>query len=200
MATMTEDPQATADPVDVDDLAATDDAPTVPELDPEAALLCALLHTTDTPEARHITGHLTAGDFLSPRYGELYAVIADLITADEPHHPTRVLAALTSAGRMAGHHGRLLADALQTVTLLGTPAVGLTTLAADVLDAAYRRRFAATAHTLTRASAEAPTDELFEILLAQGRAMRTETERRASLTAGPTAAQEPSATDTTRKG
>ena len=43
---------------------------------------------------------------------------------------------------MAGHHGRLLADALQTVTLLGTPAFGLTTLAADVLDAAYRRRFA----------------------------------------------------------
>ena len=189
MHTMTEDPQATADPVDVDDLAATDDAPTVPELDPEAALLCALLHTTDTTEARHITRHLTADDFLTPRYGELFAVIADLVTADEPHHPTRVLAALTSAGRMAGHHGRLLADALQTVTLLGTPAVGLTTLAADVLDAAYRRRFAATAHTLTRASAEAPTADLFEILLAQGRAMRTETRRRASLTAGPTAAQ-----------
>lgn len=190
MHTMTaEDPQATADPVDVDDLAATDDAPTVPELDPEAALLCALLHTTDTTEARHITAHLLESDFLNTRYGELYAVIADLVTADEPHHPTRVLAALTSAGRMAGHHGRLLADALQTVTLLGTPAVGLTTLAADVLDAAYRRRFAATAHTLTRASAEAPTADLFEILLAQGRAMRTETRRRASLTAGPTAAQ-----------
>jgi len=189
MATMTEDPQATADPVDVDDLAATDDAPTVPELDPEAALLCALLHTTDTTEARHITAHLLESDFLNTRYGQLYAVIAELIAADEPHHPTRVLAALTSAGRMAGHHGRLLADALQTVTLLGTPAVGLTTLAADVLDAAYRRRFAAAAQTLTRASAEAPTDELFEILLAQGRAMRTETRRRASLTAGPTAAQ-----------
>ena len=200
MATMTEDPQATADPVDVDDLAATDDAPTVPELDPEAALLCALLHTTDTTEARHITAHLLESDFLNTRYGQLYAVIAELIAADEPHHPTRVLAALTSAGRMAGHHGRLLADALQTVTLLGTPAVGLTTLAADVLDAAYRRAFAAIAQTLTRASAEAPTDELFEILLAQGRAMRTETERRASLTAGPAAAQEPSATDTTRKG
>lgn len=188
MHTMTaEDPQATADPVDVDDLAATDDAPTVPELDPEAALLCALLHTTDTTETRHITAHLTAGDFLNPRYGDVFAVIADLVTADEPHHPTRVLAAMTSAGRIAGHHGQLLVDALQTVTLLGTPAVGLTTLAADVLDAAYRRRFAATAQALTQASAEAPTDALFEILLAQGRAMRTETNRRAALTAGPAA-------------
>ncbi len=52
-------------------------------------------------------------------------------------------------------------------------------------DAAYRRRFAATAQTLTRASAEAPTDELFEILLEQGRALRRETKRRDSLTAGP---------------
>ena len=183
MHTMTaEDPQATADPVDVDDLAAADAAPTVPELDPEAALLCALLHTTDTTEARHITAHLEASDYLNPRYGDLYQVIADLIAAGEPHHAPRVLAALTSAGRMAGHHGRLLADALQTVALLGTPAVGLRTLAADVLDAAYRRRFAHTAADLTRAASEAPTDGLFQILLNHGRAMRRETQRRATLT------------------
>lgn len=190
MHTMTEDPQATADPVDVDDLAATDDAPTVPELDPEAALLCALLHTTDTTEARHITGHLEASDFLNPRYGDLYSVIADLIAAGEPHHAPRVLAALTNAGRMAGHQGRLLADALQVVALLGTPAIGVRTLAADVLDAAYRRRFARTAAELTRASTEAPTDDLFEILLDQGRAMRRETTRRADLTGGPTSGGE----------
>ena len=190
MATMTEDPQATADPVDVDDLAATDDAPTVPELDPEAALLCALLHTTDTTEARHITRHLEASDFLNPRYGDLYSVIADLIAAGEPHHAPRVLAALTNAGRMAGHQGRLLADALQVVALLGTPAIGVRTLAADVLDAAYRRRFARTAAELTRASTEAATDDLFEILLDQGRAMRRETKRRADLTGGPTSGGE----------
>lgn len=190
MHTMTEDPQATADPVDVDDLAATDDAPTVPELDPEAALLCALLHTTDTTEARHITRHLEASDFLNPRYGDLYSVIADLIAAGEPHHAPRVLAALTSAGRMAGHQGRLLADALQVVALLGTPAIGVRTLAADVLDAAYRRRFARTAAELTRASTEASTDDLFEILLGQGRAMRRETTRRADLTGGPTSGGE----------
>jgi len=191
MHTMTaEDPQATADPVDVDDLAATDDAPTVPELDPEAALLCALLHTTDTTEARHITAHLEASDFLNPRYGNLYSVIADLIAASEPHHAPRVLAALTNAGRMAGHHGRLLADALQVVALLGTPAIGVRTLAADVLDATYRRHFARTAAELTRASTEAPTDDLFEILLDQGRAMRRETTRRTDLTGGPTSGGE----------
>ena len=190
MHTMTEDPQATADPVDVDDLAATDDAPTVPELDPEAALLCALLHTTDTTEARHITRHLEASDFLNPRSSDLYSMIADLIAAGEPHHAPRVLAALTNAGRMAGHQGRLLADALQVVALLGTPAIGVRTLAADVLDAAYRRRFARTAAELTRASTEAATDDLFEILLDQGRAMRRETKRRADLTDGPTSGGE----------
>src|SRR5699024_6111045 len=76
MTTMTaEDQQATADPVDVDDLAATDDAPIVPELDPEAALLCALLHTTDTGEARHIADHLTPADYLNSRYAELHEAI-----------------------------------------------------------------------------------------------------------------------------
>ena len=181
MATMTAEQHATADPVDVDDLAATDAAPTVPELDPEAALLCALLHTGDTADARHIAAHLAEADFLNPSYGALFQVTVDLITAGEPHHAPRVLAALTSAGRMAGHHGKLLADALQVVALLGTPAVGVRTLAADVLDAAYRRRFARTAADLNRASAEAPTENLFEILLDHGRAMRRETERRASL-------------------
>lgn len=180
-----EDRQATADPVDVDDLAATDDAPTVPELDPEAALLCAMLHTSDTAEAAHIAGHLTDADFLTVRYGELFQVVAELVAAGEPHHAPRVLSALRDGGRLAGHHGRLLADALQTVTLLGTPTVGLRTLAADVIAAAYRRAFVRAAADLTRASREAPTDDLFELLLDQGRALRTETKRRAALAAGP---------------
>lgn len=188
MITMPTETEASAEPVDVDDLAASDATPAVPELDPEAALLCALLHTADTVETRHIARHLTERDFLNPRYGQLYSVIAELVTAGEPHHPPRVLAALASAGRMAGHQGKLLADALQVVTLLGTPAIGLTTLASDVLDAAYRRRFTATARTLTQASAEAHTDALFEILLDHGRVMRAETERRDSLATGPTRA------------
>jgi len=185
MTTMTaEDQQATADPVDVDDLAATDDAPIVPELDPEAALLCALLHTTDTGEARHIADHLTPADYLNPRYAELHEAITTLIKAEEPHHATRVLAHLRGTGQLAGHHGRLLTDSLQTVTLLGTPAVGVRTLAADVLDASYRRRFATAAAALTRASTEAPTDALFDLMLDQGRAMRAETNRRDALANG----------------
>ncbi|MGI9586667.1 MAG: hypothetical protein ACR2MR_00455, partial [Dietzia maris] len=56
--------------------------------------------------------------------------------------------------------------------------------------AAYRRRFARTAAELTRASTEAATDDLFEILLDQGRAMRRETTRRADLTDGPTSGGE----------
>lgn len=177
-----EDRQATADPVDVDDLAAEDAAPTVPELDPEAALLCALLHTADTTDAAHIAGHLTADDFLSPRYGALFQVVAELIVAEEPHHAPRVLSALSGAGRLAGHQGRLLADSLQTVALLGTPALGLRILAADVLSASYRRQFASAAAALTRAAREAPTDALFELLLEQGIAMRKEKTRRDSLT------------------
>src|SRR5699024_9274636 len=104
MTTMNaEDQQATADPVDVDDLAATDDAPLVPELDPEAALLCALLHTTDEPEARHTTDYLQFGDRINPRYGALPHLTADLINPGAPHHPPRALAAFTRAGRVGRH-------------------------------------------------------------------------------------------------
>src|SRR5699024_6300226 len=120
-------------------------------------------------------------DYLNPRYAELHEAITALIKAEEPHHATRVLAHLRGTGQLAGHHGRLLTDSLQTVTLLGTPAVGVRTLAADVLDASYRRRFATAAAALTRASTEAPTDDLFELMLEQGRAMRAETNRRDAL-------------------
>lgn len=178
MAPMSTERGASADPVDVDDLAASDALPA--ELDPEAALLCALLHSTDITEVRHITSHLEGSDFLNPRYGQIYSVIGDLVARGEPHTPTRVLSTLTNSGTMAGHQGRLLGDALQVVALLGTPAVGLTSFATDVFDAAYRRRFAATAQALTQASIESPTDALFEILLKHGRAMRALTYRRES--------------------
>ncbi|MFL0580652.1 DnaB-like helicase N-terminal domain-containing protein [Dietzia sp. 179-F 9C3 NHS] len=182
---MTEAYDATADAIDVDDLVAADASPEVPELDPEAALLCALLHTAETEQARAVTQHLEEADFLNPRYGELFRIISELANAGEQHHATRVLAALRGAGRLSGHHGKLLTDALQIVALLGTPAVGLVTLAADVLDAAYRRRFAAAAAALTRASAEAATDDLFDLMLAQGRAMRVQARRREALDSGP---------------
>jgi len=178
MLTMT--PDATTGPVDVDDLAGFT-APERPELDPEAVLLCALLHTADTAEVTVIVDHLQADDFLTPTYGELYAVIADLATAGEGHGPSRVLATLTDAGRLTGHAGKRLADTLQTVMLLGTPAIGLRGLALDVLRAAYRRRFTAGAGALTEAAQAAPTEDLFDILLEHGRDMRRETNRLRSL-------------------
>ena len=61
-----------------------------------------------------------------------------------------------------------MVDALQDVTLFGTPAVGLRALAIDVLDASYRHCFA---NTLPDAS----TDESFEVLLDQSRSIDRET-------------------------
>jgi len=182
MHTMTEAYDATADAIDVDDLVAADAGPSVPELDPEAALLCALLHTTDLDAVRRVTAHLEPGDFLGPRYAELFEVIAELVQNGEPHHAPRVLASVRAAGRLGGHHGKLLAEALQTVALLGTPAVALAALAGDVLDSAFRRRFSAATHALARAAAEAPTEALMELMVEQGRIVRTQDRRRTALT------------------
>lgn len=179
MHTMTEAGQdATADAIDIDDLVASDPYPSVPELDPEAALLCALLHTTEHAQVHHVTTHLEATDFLNPRYADLFAVVAELVEAGEPHHATRVLAALRGAGRLGGHQGKLITDALQTVALLGTPAVGLTALAADVLDSAYRRRYVAAVQALVRNATEAPTELLMELMVEQGCNVREQDNRR----------------------
>lgn len=53
--------------------------------------------------------------------------------------------------------------------LLGTPPLGLRTLAADVLRAAVAAQ--------ARAVEEAPTDDLFDLMVEQGRIMRRETHR-----------------------
>lgn len=176
MLAMTPETEATTGPADPAELP-TPPEPERPELDPEAVLLCALLHTGDVDEVSVITTHLQADDFQHPVYGDLYGVIADLATAGEGHGPSRVLSALTDAGRLAGHAGQRLTDTLQTVMLLGTPVIGLRTLAHDVARAAYRRRFTATASALTHAAEHAPTGDLLGILLEHGRAMRSETNR-----------------------
>lgn len=155
-------------------------APITPELDAEAVLLCSLLWAQGD-EVAHVVAHLEPRDFLSAQYAELYEVVVALASAGEPHHASRVHATLADTGRLAGRHGELLAGALRTVSTLGIPTLGLTAMARDVLRAAYRRRFAAAAQVQAAAATSAPTDELFDIMVEQGKAMRRETHRLAAL-------------------
>ncbi len=122
-----------------------------PRTDAEALCLCSLLWSP-TPTARAITTALTGNDFHRPVYGELYAVIAEQVAAGTPHDPASVAAALTQAGRTAGHRGTQLARALTQATMAGSPPEAAGHYAITVASAAYRRGF----HTAAAASTPPP--------------------------------------------
>jgi len=174
----------TAQPHDIDTTPTADDAGEgaaltagVLRLDPEATLLCAMMFSRDADELALVAEHLSAEDFINPRFGELFTALTELIAAGEGHEPTRVLAHLHNVGELAGHKGKLRADALQAISLLDTPALGLQGRALDVLRATYRRAYRAAAQRQLQAADEAATDHLFDIILDAGTQMRTYTRR-----------------------
>lgn len=179
---MTAQPNATqaedlVTPIGRDDMPESGDL----ALNPEAALLCALMHSAPSDELDTVAAHLGAGDFENPRYGELFTVIAELITAGEGHDPQRIDAHMQDHGLVSGHHGALRRAALRSTMLLGTPALGIQARAVDILKAAYRRAYRAAAQRQMQAAEEAATDQLFDIILDAGTAMRTYTRRIAAL-------------------
>lgn len=153
-----------------------------PRTDAEALFLCALLWSV-APAARTITTALAGSDFDRPIYGELFDIIAEQVRAGTPHDPASIAAALTQAGRTAGHHGEQLARALTQATMAGSPPEAAGHYAVAVISAAYRRGFHAAAASLTAAAAQLPQDQLFDHLLQTGRAQRAATERLHTLTA-----------------
>lgn len=144
----------------------------------EATLLCALMFSVPGDDEPAIAAaHLRAGDFADPRRGELFTVIARLIAAGEGHDPVRVQSHLANNGNA---HPRVT-ELLATIALLETPPVGIQARALDVLNAAYRRDFRAAAQRQAQAADEEPTDQLFDIILEAGTAMRAYTRRLADL-------------------
>lgn len=111
-----------------------------PRTDAEALCLCSLLWSA-TSAARAITTALTSGDFHRPVYGELFDTIAEQVAAGTPHDPASIAAALTQAGKAAGHGGTQLAWALTQATMAGSPPEAAGHYAIAVASAAYRHGF-----------------------------------------------------------
>ena len=80
-----------------------------PRTDAEALCLCSLLWSSPAV-ARTIVGALTGSDFERPVYGELFTVIAEQVQTNTPHDPASIAAALTQAGKSAGHRGTDVAN------------------------------------------------------------------------------------------
>ncbi|MFF0818363.1 DnaB-like helicase N-terminal domain-containing protein [Rhodococcus sp. NPDC003318] len=154
-----------------------------PRDDAEALLLCALLRAP-TAAAAAITTALEPTDFHRPTYADLFTGVAELISAGQPHDPVSVMATLTRGGKAAGHTGERLRRALTDATLAGSDAVALTHYADIVLSQSYRRGFAAAATRLAQIAAEAPEDQLYELMCQLGREQRAATARLNTFRAG----------------
>jgi replicative DNA helicase len=152
-----------------------------PRTDAEALCLCSLLWSP-AAAARTITTALTADDFYRPLYAELFTVIAEQVEADAPHDPASIAAALTQAGKTAGHRGTQLARALTQAVMAGSPPEAVGHYAITVASAAYRRGFHTAAAALTQAAEQLPQDQLFAHLVSIGRAQRAATERLQTMT------------------
>ncbi len=146
-----------------------------PRTDAEALCLCSLLWSA-APTARAITTALRSGDFHRSVYGELFDIIAEQVAVDTPHDPASIAAALTQAGKTAGHRGTQLARALTQATMAGSPPEAAGHYALAVACTAYRRGFHTAAAALAQAAEQLPQDQLFDHLVSIGREQRTATE------------------------
>jgi len=165
------------EPIEVGDL--LDD----PRTDAEALCLCALLWSpADT--ASDVSDLLRSTDFERGVYGELFEVITAQVAAGAPHDPASIAAALTQAGKTAGHRGTQLARALTQAVMAGSPPQAVGHYAVTVASAAYRRSFHTAAAALTQATEQLPQDQLFEHMVSIGRAQRAATERLDTLSRG----------------
>jgi len=143
-----------------------------PRTDAEALCLCSLLWSA-TSAARAITTALTSGDFHRPVCGELFDTIAEQVAAGTPHDPASIAAALTQAGKAAGHGGTQLAWALTQATMAGSPPEA----AGALRHRRSLRRLPARLHTaaaaLAQGAAQLSQDQLFDHLVSIGREQRT---------------------------
>ncbi|UGQ60495.1 DNA helicase (plasmid) [Rhodococcus pyridinivorans] len=147
-----------------------------PDADTETLLLCALLFATRAAAA-DIVDLLTTDDFHQPLHAELFDAIAALMSTGQPHNPAMVLAYLERHGQLAGHRGRRLAYALTTATAAGADRTAAPYYAHAVISAAYRRSFRTAGAAITEAAETLPEADLFEHMVAIGRAQRAATRR-----------------------
>ncbi|WJZ16443.1 DnaB-like helicase N-terminal domain-containing protein [Corynebacterium gottingense] len=151
-----------------------------PRHDSEALLLSALLWAGQRGDLLTVNEALNiveAGDFYRPNYAKIFRAIQERAAEDRPTDSATVIATLSAKGAKDGMTTRDTTELM--ATLLGLQANDL--LAAEyarqVLSLSYRRQFRRMVQRLAQIADEAPEDELFAQLVAQGKQQRAAWER-----------------------
>ena len=168
-------------PHEADDAVDPDDhVPYDPRHDSEALLLSALLwagQRGDLAPVTQATGIVEAGDFYRPHYAKVFSVIQQRAGEGKTTDSATVIATLSAKGAREGMTTRDTTELM--ATLLGLQANDLLSAeyARQVLSISYRRQFHRMVQRLAQIASDAPEDELFDQLVAQGRQQRAAWER-----------------------
>ncbi|KQU28404.1 hypothetical protein ASG69_10340 [Rhodococcus sp. Leaf225] len=139
--------------------------------------------SVDTVAAVRVTSALEPADFAEPAYAELFAVIAELVTSEQPHDPASVAAVLHRGG--GGQKDAPLRRALADVVTADITGFSASVHYADiVLSQSYRRSFHIAGQRLMQAAEEGPEDELFDYMVELGTAQRAAWSRLNTFRAG----------------
>ena len=161
-----------------DDLPAYD-----PVLDSEAQLLSAMLWCKDTNALARIIDFLTPADFYRPQYGAVYAAISRLITRGQTHDPASVRVELRARGDKEGLPQSMIDHVVPLLTTLGASDLAVSSYASQVASESYRRQFTRMVNRLKTAAETAPEDQLFTLMVEQGKGQRRAWERYTQFTA-----------------
>ncbi|MCT1464715.1 DnaB-like helicase N-terminal domain-containing protein [Corynebacterium sanguinis] len=158
--------------------------------DPEVYVLNELLWTPNEHAAAFVLDTLREDDFFNPMCGQLFVAIKDNHARGGGRDAVSVNELVLSEPSVLGVANTLeVSRLLVNVSVLDMPRFDLRGSAYSVLHDAYRRGFEAMAGSLALAAAEAPTDDLFDILVDHGKQQRAAAERLAGFFAGYDAAR-----------
>lgn len=146
--------------------------------DPEVQVLNELLWSPKESAVAFVLNTLREDDFYNPLHGQLFTAIKDSHARGHGRDAVSVNThILVNHGELGIGNPQVVSHLLVNIAVLETPHYNLKDNALAVLDDSYRRGFDAVADALKFAAKEAPTEQIFNILVDHGKQQRTATER-----------------------
>lgn len=142
-----------------------------PRCDSEAMLLSGMLFAAQNGGRKllePVANNLTAEEFCSPHYRQVYATMMQLLDQDRLPDPASIVTCLVEQGAIEGMHREDATNLLTKLLGLQAEPFQIVEYARQVASYAYRRQFAEMVSRLEQIAKEAPEDRLFSHMVAFG--------------------------------
>lgn len=155
------------------------------DVSPEALLIAALMRTRDMRRVENIARKLTAADFYNTSCAAIFATMRDQIAQGRPCDAASIRSALRAQGEQSGIQPADVDPLITTLIGLNAADFLLESYVSEVASLSYRRQFMRMADRLAQIAATAPEDDLYDLLIKEGKAQRKTWERYRELHAQP---------------